>query len=271
MAACAFVLLLARRRTNLQCLLEAGINPFFIIYACADCDVPLPPSFSLELFWKHLDAIISAQCWRGLGAERAAVQNSTGGGALSNFSAISLGNEDREGIVRTLLDLTLQGNPPTQVHDPATLVRELHIVITGGQWVAKCDLGRLWYDANNLADKDVAPFAMLDTLSRVLPRWSGGILQINTSDVQLLWGVRGGPPSGAWAVIWQICQSHHIQLRAKWTPLKSYDICLPADRATREALVPARDENVVNTIVEELMEGDNAGYQKMICHFMDGV
>jgi hypothetical protein len=271
MAACTLVLLLAGRRTDLQCLLEAGINPFFIIYACADCGVPLPPSFSLELFWKHLDAIISAQCWRGLGAESTAVQNSTHGGALPNFSDFSQENEDREGIVRTLLALSLQSKLPEQVHDSALPVHELCIVITGGQWVAKCQLGRLWYDANNLADKDVAPFAMLDTLTRVLPRWSGGILQIYTSDVQLLWGVCGGPPSGAWAVIWQICRSHHIQLRAKWAALKSYEICLPADPAKREALIPVRDENVVNTIVEELMKGDNAGYRKMICHFKDGV
>jgi hypothetical protein len=41
------------------------------------------------------------------------------------------------------------------------------------------------------------------------------------------------------------------------------EICLPVDPTKREALVPVRDENVVNTIVEELMKGDNA--------FMDGV
>jgi hypothetical protein len=83
--------------------------------------------------------------------------------------------------------------------------------------------------------------------------------------------VCGGPPSGAWAVIWQICWSHHVQLRAKWAALKSHEIFLPADRAKREALVPVRNENVVNTVVEELMQGDNAAYRKMICHFMDGV
>ena len=77
MAACAMVLTFARRGSDLQCLLDAGINPFFIIYACADCGVPLPPFFSLELFWKHLDAIIGAQCWRGLGADRTAIQTST--------------------------------------------------------------------------------------------------------------------------------------------------------------------------------------------------
>jgi len=271
MAACALVLLLAGRRTDFQCLLEAGINPFFILYACADCGLPLPRFFSLELFWKHLDAIISAQCWRGLGAERTAVQNSTRDGVLPIFSDFSQENEDREGIVQALLALSLRSELPKQMPDSPPPVHELCIVITGDQWVAKCKLGRLWYDANNLADKDVAPFAMLDTLTRVLPRWSGGILQIITNDVQLLWGVCKDPPSGAWTIIRQICRSYHIELRAKWAALTSYEISLPADPVKRGALVPARDENVVNSVVGELMNGDNPGYRKMICHFMDGV
>ncbi|KAI0288936.1 hypothetical protein BC826DRAFT_646485 [Russula brevipes] len=170
MAACALVLLLAGRRTDSQCLLEAGINPL-----------------------KHLDAVISAQCWHGLGAERTAVQNSTRDGVLPIFSDFSQENEDREGIVQALLALSLRSELPKQVPDSPPPVHELCIVITGDQWVAKCELGRLWYDANNLADKDVAPFAMLDTLTRVLPHWRGGIVQILTSDVQLLWGVCGGP------------------------------------------------------------------------------
>ncbi|KAI0282915.1 hypothetical protein BC826DRAFT_1062755 [Russula brevipes] len=81
---------------------------------------------------------------------------------------------------------------------------------------------------------------MLDTLTRV-------------NDVQLLWGVCRGPPSGAWTVVRQICRSHHIELRAK------------------EAFVPVRDKNVVNAVVEGLMGGNNERYWKMICHFMDGV
>ncbi|KAI0282910.1 hypothetical protein BC826DRAFT_1179817 [Russula brevipes] len=270
MAACALVLRIARDRTNLQCMLEAGINPFFILYACADCDVPLPRFFSLELFWKHLDAIISAQCWRGLGAERTTVQN---GWALpiSPDTDFSPENDDPEGILEVLLALSLQSEPPKHVDDSAKPVHELRIVVTEDQWVAKCKLGRLWYDASNLADKDVAPFAMLDTLTRVLPRWSGGILQIQTNDVQLLWGVCRGPPSGAWTVVRQICRSHRIELRAKWAALKSYDIFLPANRAMREAFVPVRDKNVVNAVVEGLMGGNNERYWKMICHFMDGV
>jgi hypothetical protein len=40
----------------------------------------------------------------------------------------------------------------------------------------------LWYDASDLADKDIAPFAMLDTPTQVLPHWSGGTLKIITND-----------------------------------------------------------------------------------------
>ncbi|KAI0287714.1 hypothetical protein BC826DRAFT_739786 [Russula brevipes] len=278
MAACELVLKIARNCIDLQCALDAGINPFFILYACADCGVPLPGYFSRELFWKHLDAIIGAQCWRGLGAERTAVQNGTGGGEVESQSEsssdedFSQDNEDPERILKVLLALSLHIELPKQVKNSAKPVHELSIVITEDQWVAKCELGRLWYDANNLADKDVAPFAMLDTLTRVLPHWSGGILHIHTSDVQLLWGVCKDPPSGAWTIIRQICRSYHIELRAKWAALTSYEISLPADPVKRGALVPSRDENVVNSVVGELMkEGDNAGYRKMICHFMDGV
>jgi hypothetical protein len=272
MAACALVLSLAARRTDFQGLLETGMNPFFIIYACADCDVPLPRSFSLELFWKHLDAIISAKCWRGLGADRTAIQGSARGGEVPMFPEFEQESEDPEGIVGALLILSLRSEQPEQVFDPVPVpVHQVCIVITGGQWVAKCELGRLWYDASNLAEKDVAPFAILDTLTRVLPHWSGGILHINTNDVQLLWGVYAGPPSGAWAVIRRTCWSRHIQLRAKWAPLQSHEIFLPADPTKREALVPVRDENMVNTVVGELVQEDNAAYRQMICHFMDGV
>jgi hypothetical protein len=39
----------------------------------------------------------------------------------------------------------------------------VHRDSAGGQWIAKSELGMLWYDASDLADKDIAPFAMLDT------------------------------------------------------------------------------------------------------------
>ncbi|KAI0296832.1 hypothetical protein BC826DRAFT_1174586 [Russula brevipes] len=212
MAACALVLKFAGRGSDLQCLLGAGINPFFIIYACADCD-----------------------CWRGLGAERTAIQNSTGGGELPSSSDFSQENEDPEASSEHCWLSRSRASCPSTC-TLAAGARAVHRDHRGSVG-AKCKLGRLWYDANNLADKDVAPFAMLNTLTRVLPHWSSGILQINTNDVRLLWGVCGGPPSGAWTVIGQICRSHHIQLRAKWAALKSYEICLPADPVKREALV----------------------------------
>ncbi|KAI0290707.1 hypothetical protein BC826DRAFT_1106319 [Russula brevipes] len=71
MAACALVQDLAGHNRDLGCLLGAGANPFFIIYACANCGISLPHRFNLELFWRHLDATLRPQCWLGLGANRA--------------------------------------------------------------------------------------------------------------------------------------------------------------------------------------------------------
>src|SRR5579863_1959976 len=53
--ACDLVRTLATRGTDFRCLMNSGINPFFIIYSFADCGVHLPDCFSRELLWRHLD------------------------------------------------------------------------------------------------------------------------------------------------------------------------------------------------------------------------
>jgi hypothetical protein len=53
-------------------------------------------------------------------------------------------------------------------------------------WVAKGDMGTVWYEAQELEDEDVASFPAIDTLTRVLPYCRGGILEIHTSNVRLL-------------------------------------------------------------------------------------
>jgi hypothetical protein len=267
-AACALVQDLAGRDRKLLCLLDAGINPFFIIYACADCGISLPHRFSLELFWRHLDAIIQAQCWRGLGANRAyMIQESTRGGSPAMPSKFSLKDDDPQGILGSLMAIAIQSHMPVKMSDSAP-VHQLCIAIRGGQWIAQSELGGMWFDASDLADNDVAPFAVLDSLTRVLPRWSGGIVHINSQNVQLLWGVCGGPHSGAWTVVWALCESHHVQLRGQWAGLDFRDMHLPADPRKRAALVPVRNANVVGAVVQELgvMKGGNRAYQHMICH-----
>jgi hypothetical protein len=92
------------------------------------------------LFWKHLDAITRAKCWRGLGADRTAIQGNTRGGAVPIFPEFSREHDDPEDIVEALLILSLRSELPAQVSDLAQ-VHELCIAITGDQWVAKCNLG----------------------------------------------------------------------------------------------------------------------------------
>jgi hypothetical protein len=53
-AACALVQDLAGRDRDLRCLLDAGINPFFIIYACADCGISLPHRLQPRTFLETL-------------------------------------------------------------------------------------------------------------------------------------------------------------------------------------------------------------------------
>jgi hypothetical protein len=154
--------------------------------------------------------------------------------------------------------IVIQSHLPVKMSDSAP-VHQLCIAIRGGQWIAQSELGRMWHDASDLADKDVAPFAVLDSLTRVLPHWSGGILQITHRTSSYLWGVCGGPHSGAWTVVWALCESHHVQLRGQWAGLDFRDMRLPADHAKRAALVPVRNADVVGAVVQELgvMKGSN--------------
>ncbi|KAI0290242.1 hypothetical protein BC826DRAFT_553533 [Russula brevipes] len=271
--ACTLVQELAESKGDLGCLLDAGINPFFIIYACADCDVPLPRGFNLELFWRHLDATLQAQCWRGLGANRTLIveessEESTDGGEPEEPPEFAQMDDDPEGILESLMTITIESEG-TSDSNP---VHKLSIAVREGQWIAQSELGRMWYDASDLADKDVAPFAMLDSLTRGLPQWSGGILKITTQDVRLLWGVCGRPHSGAWTIVRALCRGHDVELRGQWAGLHFRDMALPADPRKRAALVPRRSAEVVGAVVEELgMNGGNGAYRRMICHLTAGL
>ncbi|KAH9971631.1 hypothetical protein BJV74DRAFT_889347 [Russula compacta] len=196
-------------------LLDCDINPFFLIYVCAECDLPLPNGFSRKLFWKHLDGIVRAQCWRGLISVQNQASTSTvvHGGAVAatrlNFSQ----QDDPEAIVNTLvarLENTVLPPEPTGL-----TLYSLKLAISGSRWEVSSRVGTFRHDAVDLgASMDVASFALLDTLTRLLSRWQGGILQVDTNDICVMWGVRG-MYSGMWHVVRAICKEHGVQLRVR--------------------------------------------------------
>jgi len=264
--ACELVRNLATTRTDLQVLMNSGINPFFMIYAFADCGIPLPNCFSRELLWKHLDAILEAQCWRGLGSSHAYAQNSRGTRVAHVSSNFCQKSDDPEGIIG-LLTLT-RNNVPFTLETDSMPVHKLNIVITDNHWVANGHMGTIWYEAQELEDEDVASFAMIDTLTRFLPHCRGGILEVRSNNVRLLWGVCGAP-SGAWPVVMSICHSHDVFLRGKWDELKGLSPRPYAHLGRGSAPVPARNAEIVNRVMEELgiLKG-TAAYGSMASHLM---
>ena len=259
-AACELIHALRRRPSDLERLMEGGINPFFMIYAFADCDIPLPDNFSRQLIWKHLDAIIGAQCWRGLGSKIACAQPGPSSAGAHIPPKFTQKEEDPEGIVQRLCVLLQSGSLPAREPDPVP-VHQLRISMTEYQWVTKVPgAGTVGYQAGDLDDNDIASFAVIDALTRILSHYRGGILEIVTNDVRLLWGVYR-EPAGAWLVARAVCESYQVRLRAKWANLKGLYDRDPEDP------VPPRDHAVVDAVVGKLgVMKDNAAYKCMVHH-----
>lgn len=262
---------------DLKCLVDSKINPFFVIYACADCVVPLPSNFNRELLWKHLDAILRAKCWRGLGSARATMQQHTGADAdyapPKNFRKEE---DDPDNILHTLLQLSKllkesHFDPAPVSVDVPQAVHGLQITIKDYKWAAKAQVGTVWYEAGDLYDEDdIACFAVIDSLTRLLPSCKGDILEISTGDIRLLWGV-GGASSGAWSVVQAVCKLYKVKLRGKfhWTAPRAKDPWARIDPT--EINVPPRDREVVDSVVNEFMHREldgKATYRCMVEHLL---
>jgi hypothetical protein len=283
-AACNIIQDLARRGNNLDCLIGSGINPFFIIYACADCDIPLPNYFNRELFWKHLDAILRTKCWRGLGSARGKTQHRTSANADHAPLKFFRKGDDPDGTLQSLIRLSYErsrfGSSPTPAPAPALEdvprpVHKLQITIKDFKWVVKAQVGTVWYQAGDLYDEDdIACFAAIDTLTRLLPSCRGGILEISTRDIRLMWGI-GGKPSGddAWSVVQDICQYYQVSMRAKWSKLKGPDPCERIRvNAEERNTVPPRDRDVVDAVVngfrQRRLDTSRVAYRYMVDHHL---
>ena len=267
--ACAIIQELADSGYSFDCLVNADMNPFFMIYAFAFCNLHLPRNFSRQLFWKHLDALVHIQRCPGLQSTYSSGSN-TGTRRVSpqirEFSPV----QDPEDIVGSLLTLRNTGQFPLPVHPPA---HELFLIIDGARWTASTpSLGRFSYTAEDLFPDDVAPFALLDTLTRWLPHWRGSAVFVRTNDVCVMWGVRGHAHSGAWRAVRRVCAQHDVTLqRTEMIDHRLEDhVLVNGNNANRPAGErPLRDPDAVKTAVKGLAapvyDGDPA-HRVMLSH-----
>ena len=154
---------------------------------------------------------------------------------------------------------------------------ELQLIISSHRWVACCNMGTFWHEANDLDDKDIASFALLDTLTRWLPHWQSGILHIRTNDVCILREIRGAYSySGVWHAVWSLCGQYGVRMSAEAVEPKSAgNLYARAGNArddkhaagtVRRAL---RNPDVVDAAVKCLMasgEQESSVYRTMLSH-----
>ncbi|KAI9461566.1 hypothetical protein BJY52DRAFT_1185393 [Lactarius psammicola] len=270
---------LADRGYAFDCLLSADFNPFFMIYAFAHCNIHLPRNFSRQLFWKHLDAIVRFQRWSGLKSARSSSSSSGSGATGMRRAPLRMRafprEDDPEDIVGTLLALRNTGRlpipPPT-----ARQTHELLLVIDSAHWAASSSsLGRFSYAVDDLAVEDVASFALLDALTRWLPHWQAGALEVRTNDVCVMWGIRGHARSSAWGAVRALCAQYDVVLRrAELVDHRSEDYARTGGNGGRGAVVPPgplRNPDVVSAAVKGLAalgKESNTTYRAMVRHLV---
>jgi len=205
-----------------------------------------------------------AQCWCGLGSAH----------GQANASA-SASTTVRSRVVTTQLEVPYDEDEPTGPHKHE---HELRLIISGYRWVASSNIGTFWHEANDLDDKDIASFALLDTLTRWLPHWQGGILHVRTNDVCVLRGIRGAYyDSGVvWHAVLSLCGQYDVQLSSKVVEPSS-GVCYARGNNTRGDKYAAgtlrtrvlRNPDVVNAAVKWLMASGQQGstaYRTMLRH-----
>jgi hypothetical protein len=158
---------------------------------------------------------------------------------------------------------------------------ELRLIISGYRWVASSNMGTFWHEASGLDDKDIASFALLDTLTRwLLPHWRGSALHIRTNDVCVLRGIRGDyPHSGVWNAVRSLCGQYDVELSAKVVERSSSSgILFARGNTTRDGKCAAgtlrnalRNPDVVNAAVKWLMASGQQGstVHRMVLSFLN--
>jgi hypothetical protein len=222
-----------------------------------------------------------AQCWCGPGPAHGQASTSTSTTTRNRVVTTQLGfpwqddDEDEPeagAIIDHSLLVALPNNATTEPHE-----HELRLIVSGYRWVASSNIGTFWHEASDLDDEDIASFALLDTLTRWLPHWQGGILLVRTNDVCVLRGIRGGHcDSGVvWHAVRSLCGQYDVRLSVKVVEPSSGT--LYARGNTQEVKTAAatlrtralRNPDVVNAAVKWLMESGQQGssaYRTMLRH-----
>jgi len=154
---------------------------------------------------------------------------------------------------------------------------ELRLIISSHRWVASCNMDTFWHEANDLDDKAIASFALLDTFTRWLPHWQGGILHVRTNDVRILREIRGTYSySGVWHVVWALCRQYGVQMSAEAVEPKLAGILYARAGDARDDKYAAgtvrrelRNPDVVDAAVKLLMasgEQDSCVNRTMLSH-----
>lgn len=212
------------------------------------------------------------QCWCGLGSAHGQASTSTSTTVHSHVASTQLEfpRQDDEPEAITTID---HGQPvtllPKNTGPHEHELHELRLIISGYRWVASSNMGTFYDEASDLDNKDIASFALLDTLTRwLLPHWQGATLHVRTNDVCVLRGIRGDyPHSGAWNAVRSICGQYGVELSAKVVerPSSSSGI-LFARGNTRDGKCAAgtlrnalRNPDVVNAAVKWLVASGQQG------------
>ncbi|KAH9960913.1 hypothetical protein BC827DRAFT_372590 [Russula dissimulans] len=258
------------QKTDLQLLVDFEINPFFILYACADARVPMPSSFSKEFLWKFLDSIVRGQCWLIFGEHDAAARKELLAKALlvSSSSSSRSTNDmyDPEGIVHNLMAISHNGKPSRPIPtDVPACVQQVNISTT--HWLALGPSVSLSFRhaLGPLEPERAAPFAVLDVLTRMMKTCAaaGGTLEIHSDDMLLLWGIYE-QPTDEWLLIKDVSKRFRVNLRAKfvsstWT--ETWVFQHPENRR------PPRDPEVVGEVLKAYLKmGDNDGARRLAFH-----
>jgi len=252
------------KKGDLQFLVDVGINPFFILYACADACVPMPSSFSKEFLWKFLDSIVRGQCWLIFGAHDAAARRELLAAAAGSPAAAAP-NEmyDPEGIVRNLMSINHTGRPSRPIPTNIGVCTQC-INISATHWLAQGSLC-FQHALGSLEPERAAPFAVIDVLTQMMKVCAGGTLEIHSDDMLLLWGIYE-PPTAEWLLIKDLCKAFKVNLRArfaspKWQEPETWMSLRPEDWK------PWRDLGLVEAVLRAYVNvGDNDGAGRLAFH-----
>lgn len=219
---------------------------------------------------------VHAQCGCGLGSAHGQASTSTSTSATVHTSR----------VISTQFKFPFQDDSDenTNTTEPHGHEHELRLVISGHRWVASSNMGTFWHEASVLDNKDIAPFALLDTLTRWLSHWQGGALHVRTNDVGVLHGIRGDySHSGVWDAVRSLCGQYDVELGAqvvveRSSPSSSSSSGILYARGSMRdgrcaAGTPAllRNPDVVNAAVKWLMAFGQQGstvYRMMLSHII---